>query len=108
MRVAPVPGHKHSRYHRRIVPDGLPPMLGHGGSRWSATCGRCGRASAAMVATSPEHAWTTLQRIGWTLYVDADHPDGQALYRKCASAAKTVDEAVEVLKQRRAEPARKK
>ncbi len=72
-------------------------MVAVGTNKWSATCGRCGRRSAGMLAASPEHAWATLQKIGWRLYRPRDaQPFAEC--RSCASAPHTVAQAVRHVK----------
>jgi bacterioferritin-associated ferredoxin len=78
----------------------IPRMTGVGGSKWAAECGRCGRRSAGMLATSPEHAWRTLAAIGWRIYKPKD-AQPYAECRTCASGAPRVANAVRRAKTRK-------
>jgi hypothetical protein len=50
------------------------------------TCGKCLHPSAAVVAESPNAAWTALQALGWTLY-----KQGYALFPACTADPPNVD-----------------
>jgi hypothetical protein len=66
-----------------IDPEQIPRMVGIGGSKWGAECGRRGRRSAGMLAASTEQAWKTLVAIGWRVY----NPRDAQPYAECRSCA---------------------
>jgi hypothetical protein len=70
-------------------------------SRWTATCGRCLRNSAAVKATSPENAWRDLKAIGWTYHVSQFGGRGYALCKTCTASGETVENAVKKATKRR-------
>jgi hypothetical protein len=74
-----------------------PQMTAVGTNKWAATCGRCGRRSAGMLAASAEHAWQTLVAIGWRIYKPKD-AQPYAECRSCAAAPHTVAKAVRHVK----------
>jgi hypothetical protein len=64
------------------------------GGRFEATCGTCMRSSLPISAVDAEHAWTGLQKIGWTFFRATPTSVGYARCPSCTANPPSIDDNV--------------